>query len=84
MKTTVEIPGELLRQIKAIGAAQKFSMKQFIIQAILDRLARAKVDSNEKPWMKGFGKLKHLKKETRLVLSEIEEEFGKVNPKEWE
>lgn len=83
MKTTVELPEQLLKEIKALGAVHRFSFRQFVTQAVLDRLARMKREESSKPWMKAFGMLKHLHKENVRIEQEIEEEFGRVDPKEW-
>lgn len=82
MKTTLEIPDNLLKEIKLINSKSGVSMKEFIVHAIVDRLDRVK-GSEEKPWMKAFGAFKHLKEENQKIMSEIDLEFGKIDPKEW-
>jgi len=42
---------------------------------------KLRADPNgDKPWMKAFGKLRHLHKETAKINRIIEEEFGRVEP----
>jgi hypothetical protein len=37
-------------------------------------------DTPEKPWMRLFGKLHHLRKETARINEIIEQEFGQIEP----
>lgn len=83
MKTTIEIPDHLLRQIKTLSAEHGFSLRQFVTQALLDRVNWMKKQKTEKPWMKAFGALKHLHQENKKIAKEIEEEFSRIDPKEW-
>ena len=46
-------------------------------QALADKL-RAQGDRDSKPWMKTFGKLRHLHKETARINRIMEEEFDQV------
>jgi hypothetical protein len=49
---------------------------------VRDKLAaRARVA--EKPWMKHFGKLKHLHKETIRINRLIEEDSERIDPEMW-
>ena len=82
MKTTLELPDHLLREIKILGAERGFTMREFITQAVMDRLARMK-SSADKPWMSGFGTLAHLREETAHVQEEVNEAFGHADPEEW-
>ena len=38
----------------------------------------------EKPWLKHFGRLKHLRKETKRINKFIEGAFEKIDPEIWE
>lgn len=83
MKTTVDIPDSLLRAIKALGARHGFSMREFITQALLDRLERMQRSEIDKPWMEAFGGLGHLEEENERIRDEIEREFGQIEPESW-
>lgn len=82
MKTTIEIPDNILVQIKTMAAEQGFSFREFTIQALLDRLTRSK-QKNEKPWLKAFGALHHLHHENILLQSEINQEFNQIDLESW-
>jgi hypothetical protein len=76
MKTTLEIPDSLLRQAKAAAARQGIPLRKLVTQAIAARLSRT--SSQARPWMKSFGKLRALRKETARVGRLIEREFGRI------
>ena len=82
MKTTLEIPDELFRSAKARAAEEGVSLKAYVIEALRAKLkSGGKTDS--KPWMKHFGSLSHLRKETRRIEKIIEDEFETINPEDW-
>jgi hypothetical protein len=77
MKTTLELPDRLFRKAKATAAERGQSLKEFVTEALHDKLSpdsgRARADEPE--WMHGFGKLKRLHKETVREQSVIDQEF---------
>lgn len=77
MKTTLELPDPLFRKAKATAAGRGQSLKDFVTEALRDKLAPSAGDPavREPGWMGGFGKLKRLRRETARVLTTIEEEF---------
>jgi hypothetical protein len=77
MKTTLEIPDAIFRQAKSLAAQRGIPLREFVTQAVKDKLA-AEPAAREKPWMAGFGKLKHLRKETERINSIIEAEFERI------
>jgi hypothetical protein len=83
MKTTVELPADTLRRAKALAARQGTSLKTLLTEA-LDAKLREEEGKPEKPWMKGFGALSHLKAENKKVMAVIEKEFGQVDEQGWE
>jgi metal-responsive CopG/Arc/MetJ family transcriptional regulator len=80
MKTTLEIPDFLFRRAKSVAAERGIPLRQFIAEAVQDKL---KVSSKEKPWMKHVGKLKYLRKENRAVEKRIEEALEQIDPEVW-
>jgi hypothetical protein len=80
MKTTLEIPDFLFRRAKSVAAERGIPLRQFIAEAVQDKL---KVSFQEKPWMKHIGKLKHLRKENREVEKRVEEAFEQIDPEVW-
>ena len=80
MKTSVEIPDALLRRAKRETARRGVSLRQFVTEALEDKL---KTLNQSKPWMKHVGKLKHLRKETRRISRLVEEQFERIDPETW-
>jgi hypothetical protein len=84
MKTTLELPDQLFRKAKATAAERGQSLKQFVTEALRDKLAlkHGPAGGNEPEWMQGFGKLRHLHKETVRVQSVIDREFEVIEPED--
>ena len=78
MKTTVEIPDPIFRRAKSVAAAREISSREFVIEALKDKLAR-EAHVSERPWLKLVGKLKHLHKETLRVNPLIEVETERID-----
>ena len=58
------------------------TFKLYVTEAIESKLAMEKA-AVEKPWMKGFGKLSKLRKETKRIDKIISEEFSTIDTEEW-
>ncbi len=83
VKTTLELPEQSFRKAKAIAASRGITLKAFFSEALEEKLQRTTSDlSDGKPWMQGFGELAHLREETKNILSNIEDEFGQIEPEE--
>lgn len=86
MKTTLEMPDMLLRQIKAYSALSGQSMRVFFIDAVKGKLREAtlkKSRKDEPAWMKLFGAAKADRAIIRDVQAVIDEEFSKINAEDW-
>ena len=82
MKTTLQIPDDLLRQAKASAALRKASLKEFVCTAIRDKLqADRRSDAAQIGWRAVFGRISAA--ERRKIDEAVETEFGSVNPAEW-
>lgn len=82
MKTTLEIPDALFRQAKSAAAVQGIPLRALVSEALAEKLrVRGRQD---KPWLKTFGKLRSLRKETAHISRIIEEEFGRIEPEDWQ
>jgi hypothetical protein len=77
MKTTLEIPDPIFRRAKSVAAERGIPFRQFVTEAVQDKL-KTPPHSGEKPWMKTFGKLRNLHKETARINRIIEEEFDQI------
>ena len=84
MKTTIEIPDPLFRKVKSKAAERSQSLKQFVAEALQEKLAahtRA-AGSGQPPWMEGFGQLRRLSKETERIQARIDEAFETIEPED--
>ena len=82
MKTTLEIPDALFRRAKSAAAEQGIPFRELVSEALVEKLRAS--GQHDKPWMKSFGKLRSLRRETANINRIIEEEFGRIDPKDWE
>jgi hypothetical protein len=82
MKTTLEIPDAIFRRAKSKAAEQGISLRQFVTDAVAARLQSTSAN-DPKPWMKHFGKLKGLRKETRRINKIIENANEKIDTEMW-
>lgn len=85
MKTTVEIPDPLFRKAKSKAAERGQTLKEFMTEALQDKLAMTGNAAGAEPqWMKGFGKLRHLRKETARIQKRIDAAFEVIEPEDRE
>jgi hypothetical protein len=84
MKTTIEIPDPLFRKAKSKAAEGGQSLKEFVAEALQEKLAvnAGKVPLGEPAWMQGFGKLRRLRKETVRIQARIDEAFEMIEPED--
>lgn len=86
MKTTLELPDALFREVKATAARQGILMKQFIAEALREKLASSATGPEFKPWMRFAGCMgtdPELKAELDRIGKIIEEEFGQIDEDDW-
>ncbi|MBA2431911.1 MAG: hypothetical protein H0V56_07325 [Chthoniobacterales bacterium] len=81
MKTTFDLPEALLREAKAVAARQGRPLRDFVAEAMTEKLTATQ--SSNRPWMKHFGALSKLRKETRRIEKVIEAEFETVDLEQW-
>jgi len=77
MKTTLEIPDAIFRRAKSAAAQRGIPLRQFVTEAVREKL-KGPSGSADKAWMKSFGKLRHLRKETARINRLIDEEFEQI------
>jgi len=82
VRTTIEIPDLLFRQAKSKAAERGQTLKEFVTEALRDKLAlnASKVPPGQPEWMQGFGKLHRLRKETARIQARIDEAFEAIEP----
>jgi hypothetical protein len=83
VKTTLGIPDPLFRKAKATAAQQGRSMKEYVVEALTEKLAGT---GKEQGWRSVFGKLSaEGKRAARAVDSVIKAaDFNKVDPEAWQ
>jgi len=84
VKTTIEIPDPLFRKAKASAAERGQSLKQFVAEALQEKLAgrRSRTSPDEPAWMRGFGRLRRLTSETRRIEKRVDEAFEVIEPED--
>ncbi len=82
MKTTIEVPDALFRRAKSVAAQRGIPLRALVSEALTDKLRTT--DTEDKPWLESFGKLRHLHKETVKINRIIEQEFGQLEPEDSE
>ena len=84
MKTTLEIPDQLFHKAKATAAERGQSLKEFVTEALRDKLLldSGRGGAGEPEWMQGFGKLRRLHKETVRLQSVVDQEFEVIEPED--
>ncbi len=81
MKTTLEIPDRVFRRAKATAAQQGVPLRQFVTDAVEEKLAAA-VRAGDRPWVKLAGGLSHLRSESARIRRAVEKEFEQIEPED--
>ena len=84
MKTTIDIPDPLFRAAKSKAAERGQALKEFVAEALQQKLAghAGKLQAGEPEWMQGFGKLRRLHAETIRIQDTIDEAFESIEPED--
>lgn len=84
VKTTIEIPDTLFRKAKANAAERGQTLRQFVAEALQEKLSASanRARGGEPAWMQGFGKLSRLRRETALIQRRIDEAFEVIEPED--
>ena len=81
MKTTLEIPDRLFKRAKSVAAERGIPFRELVAEALSEKLSTP--PKGAKPWMKSFGALHDLRKETVRVQHAIDTEFEHIDVEEW-
>ncbi len=83
MKTTLEIPDPLYREIKAHAAACGQTVKVFVNEAVEEKLERGKPKAGaQRGWRSVFGRASV--KSVQLAQETIDAEFSRIDPEDWQ
>jgi hypothetical protein len=84
VKTTLEIPEPLFRQLKISAAKQGKTIRAVVNEALTEKLNRSLHGVEDLPaWRAAFGGLRRLRDETAKINQDLATEFSQVNPEEW-
>jgi hypothetical protein len=84
LKTTLEIPEPLFRQLKISAAKQGKTIRAVVNEALTEKLNRSQHGIGDLPaWRAAFGGLRRLRDETAKINQNVATEFSRVNPEEW-
>jgi plasmid stability protein len=84
VKTTLEIPEPLFRQLKISAAKQGKTIRAVVNEALTEKLNRSLNGVEDLPaWRAAFGGLRRLRDETAKINQDLATEFSRVNPEEW-
>jgi len=82
MKTTVEIPDAIYRQVKALAATEGRSVKELLNEAIREILAKKSMSGETgRGWRAVFGKAP--RSATHEVQGIIDREFSAIDLEQW-
>jgi hypothetical protein len=82
VKTTLELPDRLYRQIKARAALRGQTIKAFFLDAVRDKLAAERsAAASQTGWRAVFGKAKLA--DVDDVQRILDEEFENIDPEDW-
>jgi hypothetical protein len=84
MKTTIEVPDELFRDAKSAAARRGQTLRQFLTEAIADRLRVLESDAAGQPWMRHFGSAASYSEELRRLEEIIDRDLESVDTQDWE
>lgn len=86
MKTTLEIPDATFRKAKSEAAAKGVPFREFVTQAIEEKLRQKRPRTSGEPeWMHlggAFAKTPAQRRETRRIQEIIDREFEVIDPEE--
>jgi plasmid stability protein len=84
VKTTLEIPDPLFRQLKISAAKQGKTIRAVVNEALTEKMNRSLHGVEDIPaWKIAFGGLRRLRDETAKINQDIAAEFSSVSPEDW-
>jgi len=85
VRTTIELPDPLFREVKATAARQGMRLKDYVTEALQDKLAR-RPSNAEKSWMKFAGIAANdpeMVEEFMRIEQIVDENFEQIDEEEW-
>jgi hypothetical protein len=78
VQIAIEIPDLLYRRLEARASSHGTTVESLIGEAIVAKALQL----GSPPWMKGFGKLRHLREDIREIERVISAEFSRIEPED--
>ena len=85
MRTTIELPDPLFREVKATAARQGMRLKDYITEALQDKLNK-RPNPAQKPWMKFAGIAANdpeMVAELKRIEQIVDDHFEQIDEEEW-
>ena len=85
MRTTIDLPDPLFREVKATAARSGMLLKDYITEALKDKLSKPP-NPAAKPWMKFAGIAANdpeMLEELKRIEQIVDENFGQIEEEEW-
>lgn len=85
VRTTIELPDPLFREVKATAAGQGMRLKDYITEALQDKLAK-RPNPAAKPWMKFAGIAANdpeMVAELKRIEQIVDENFEQIEEQDW-
>jgi hypothetical protein len=83
MKTTLELPDTLFREAKSLAGEKGITFKRLMTEALENRLAQLKRETETEPWRKYFGSVSPDKKDRKVLAQIIHDAFGQIDEDAW-
>jgi hypothetical protein len=85
MKTTFDIPDDLLHRAKVTAARAGVSMRSLVIEGLAHSVAAAGTGAEPRPpsWRRAFGGMHHRREASPELLQSIEEAFEHIDDEHW-
>ena len=85
MRTTIDLPDPLFREVKATAARQGMRLKDYVTEALQDKLAKRPAQT-KRPWMKFAGIAKNdpqVVAELKRIERIVDETFKQIEEEDW-
>lgn len=83
MKSTFDLPDELMRQLKMMAASRSLPIRALLIEAIQRMISEASHSVEKPEWKKHFGAFQDSPEDTIEIQRVIDQDLSSVNPEEW-
>ncbi len=83
MKTTLEMPDHLYREVKASAARQGRTMASFVTSAVEAKLAEDRRQAEDRPWMAYAGVFRGDPEGSARIRNVIQKGCERIDPADW-